>query len=88
MGLINADKLMEKYTHPNELIYTFSVMDDIKNAPIVDAVPVVRCEDCKYGFPCVSLETETSIHCKLMRTIMRNDSFCSYGKRKEKDFTR
>lgn len=27
----------------------FELREDVKNAPTVDAVPVVRCKDCKYG---------------------------------------
>ena len=45
-------------------------------APTVDAVPVVRCRECKYrdGTP-----GQPNIQCGQMH----DDDFCSYGERKE-----
>ena len=45
-------------------------------APTVDAVPVVRCRECKYrdGTP-----GQPNIQCGQMH----EDDFCSYGERKE-----
>ena len=47
----------------------------IENAPTVDAVPVVRCKECKYWDrgDCYRLE------------LSRPDDFCSYGERRERD---
>ncbi len=46
----------------------------IRDQPIVDAVPVVRCKDCKYrdGAP-----GQPNILCYQMH----DDDFCSYGER-------
>ena len=55
----------------------------IKNMPkgiIVDAVPVVRCKDCKW------LYSEMGNYCcRSHRGLVRicENSFCSYGERKE-----
>jgi hypothetical protein len=48
----------------------------LHDMPIVDAVPVVRCKDCKYrdGTP-----GQPNILC----AQMHEDDFCSYGERKE-----
>ena len=50
----------------------------IKTAPTVDAVPVVRCRDCKY-------HEDTHVtgfeHCCLYDLTMRYNDFCSYGRR-------
>ena len=48
----------------------------LKKQPTVDAVPVVRCRECKYrdGTP-----GQPNILCGQMH----EDDFCSYGKRKE-----
>ena len=48
----------------------------IEQAPTVDAVPVVRCRECKYrdGTP-----GQPNIQCGQMH----EDDFCSYGERKE-----
>lgn len=68
MRLIDADELMRKY-------HRTTVWDswlEINNAPTVDAVPVVRCKDCKYWDygDCYRLE------------LSRPDDFCSYGERR------
>ena len=51
---------------------------DIKNAPTVDAVEVLRCWKCKY-------HEDTHVtgfeHCCLYGLTMRYNDFCSYGKR-------
>ena len=60
---------------------------DIKNAPTVDAVPVIRCRECKHHYweqePCHG----KSVHyCKLphMRGVeVFKEFFCYYGERKE-----
>lgn len=48
--------------------------EQIKSMPTIDAVPVVRCEDCKYWDygACYRLE------------LSRPDDFCSYGELREK----
>ena len=50
-------------------------MKHIDNAPTIDAVPVVRCRECKYrdGTP-----GQPNILCGQMH----EDDFCSYGERK------
>ena len=53
---------------------------DIKSAPTVDAVPVVRCKDCKW------LYSEMGNYCcRSHRGLVRicENSFCSYGERKD-----
>ena len=57
------------------------LISDIKNAPTVDAVEVVRCWECKHCDP-------ENYHCDHpMGTVAplrrEPDDFCSYGKRKE-----
>ena len=55
----------------------------LNSAPIIDAVPVVRCKDCKYGevddtdFPAQYL-------CKHNGADWNDENhFCSYGEQKE-----
>ena len=54
----------------------------LKKQKTVDAVPVVRCRDCKY-------HKDTSVrenkHCSLTGNPVEYDDFCSYGERKEGD---
>ena len=74
MRLIDADKL------PLDIM-----PEDVDNAPTIDAVPVVRCRECKYQDERIRriefigrnpvLEQNTYEYHPL--------SFCSYGQRKE-----
>ena len=51
----------------------------IADTPTVDAVPVVRCKDCKHHYDC-------GVHfCNRLGMDCPDDSdfFCSYGERKE-----
>lgn len=63
----------------------------MEDAPAVDAVPVVRCKECKRCF-----ETRTKRNKQLVRLCMRKggdgvhvnaDDFCSYGKRRKANET-
>ena len=55
-----------------------AVKSILHSAKPVDAVPVVRCRDCKY-------HEDTHVtgfeHCCLYDLTMRHNDFCSYGKR-------
>ena len=52
------------------------IIDLINNQPTVDAIPVVRCKDCKYHD-----EGENCIYCWALEMKCPNDSefFCKYG---------
>ena len=54
------------------------IIDLINNQPTVDAVPVVRCKDCKYHG-----EGENYIYCCALQTKSPDDAefFCKYGDR-------
>nr|DAH89790.1 MAG TPA: hypothetical protein [Caudoviricetes sp.] len=77
MRLVDTDKIRWK-SYPNDYGETnddYVEKCDIDNMPTVDAVPVVRCKDCKYrdGTP-----GQPNIQCG----NMHDDDFCSYGERK------
>ena len=59
--------------------YAKSFIDD---APTIDAVPVVRCRECKYHKDTSVTEYE---HCCLIGQTVRYDDFCSHGERKGGD---
>lgn len=75
MGLIDADKLERQEYWGNERCFDYVDADDIDNAPTVDAVPVVRCKDCKHEFG------GSCIICGFQKR--KPDDFCSYGERKD-----
>ena len=74
MRLIDADAIKANYiitsTTTNSLCHLYVSIEDISNAPTVDAVEVVRCKDCKW-YKCDGCFFSTS-------EVEEND-FCSYG---------
>lgn len=63
---------------------------EILSAPTIDAVPVVRCKDCKYLSHLhngMSLEIFEYL-CSLTSREVNLDDFCSYGERRESDNAR
>ena len=61
--------------------YAKSFIDD---APTIDAVPVVRCKDCKHydmGV-CLKIYSDGNTHPEAWQS-RKSEDFCSYGERKE-----
>ena len=91
--LIDYYYLAEKIECPGEpLVYWY----DIEAAPTVDAVPVVRCRECKYwGDEDGKLQDSDGVlfaRCKIHNYLLdgrhtgwcpKENDFCSYGERKE-----
>lgn len=76
MRLIDVDKLERQEYWGNERCFDYVDAEDIDNAPTVDAVPVVRCKDCKHydiGGSCIICGFQSR----------KPDDFCSYGERKD-----
>lgn len=48
MRLIDADALEYGSASTGEYVFEYVPKYQIDNAPTIDAVPVVRCKDCKY----------------------------------------
>ena len=86
--LIDADRALEivrdqGIAHPNAYHLTNYATLILREAPTVDAVPVVRCRECNHCDP-------ENYHCDHpMGTAAplrrKPDDFCSYGERKEGD---
>lgn len=49
----------------------------LNHAPTVDAVPVIRCKDCKW------YEFDRKMHCGLPHGVRSKDDYCSDAERKE-----
>lgn len=84
MRLIDTDTAKRTYTA--DLFDTeedFERVNDIFDyAPTIDAVPVVRCKDCKY----MEITEETGgRYCHVWGFFngAGDDGFCNYGKRKD-----
>lgn len=62
----------------------------VKNAPAIDAVPVVRCRECKYAYinsfsaaSGVALCSHWTNKAAGAQMVVQQYDFCSYGRRKE-----
>lgn len=81
MRLIDADALL-KHKSDHETISTHLIW----NAPTVDAVPVIRCKDCKWYDMTDSSGTVEPIgyRCKKVNRLWREpDDFCKGAERKD-----
>lgn len=67
MRLIDADKLSARLSRNATPYFT---VPDIENAPTIDAVPVVRCKDCRYF---------KMYKCRM--GYSNYNDFCSYGEK-------
>ena len=89
MRLIDADRALEVVrdqgiAHPSAYHLTNYATLILREAPTIDAVPVVRCRDCKHAWihPCGYVYCHRDGRNAYEMTF-NLDSFCSYGERKE-----
>ncbi len=87
--LIDANKLSEAFDEEGADVYSdygdgcdwgFSyklVHGLIARAPVVDAVPVVRCKDCFYY--ALWPDGRSMNYCDKHKCVMRDNDFCSHG---------
>lgn len=61
-----------------------SIIQVIKHQPTIDAVPVVRCKNCKY-YTTEDFDGDILCGCKLYCAMLdiTPDGFCSYGERRD-----
>ena len=98
MRLIDADMadVAIIYDKSNELTQVSAIREYIKRQkafldkfPTIDAVPVVRCRECKYWKPTGSKagnsfsDMEYIGGCEFTNYCRRESDFCSYGEREE-----
>ena len=88
MRLIDADALIQKRSHAKAYAPEMYVIGQgyVMDAPTIDAVPVVRCRECKSHGTLKSGE----LFCGKIKTgiygyyhTVKADDYCSYGERKE-----
>ena len=87
MSLINREALLsyaDLWASCGEHYTAEDVIMMIKTAPTVDAVPVVRCRECKH-YATADFDGNILCGCTLHSAMVdiTPDSFCSYGERKE-----
>jgi hypothetical protein len=81
MRLIDADKLERQEYWGNERCFDYVDAEDIDNAPTVDAVPVVRCKDCKHSWE--DIGGLTCSHGVCVDCVVLGDFYCANGERKK-----
>ena len=85
MRLIDADVLMKAFyksiddavLHGGKIV---PFQDIIQNAPTIDAVPVVRCRDCRWW---TKQEKSIQGRCALTGTYPTGGWYCGNGERKD-----
>lgn len=78
MRLVNLDAVIDCL----ELEWGYEGMrEDLYSLPAVDAVPVVRCKDCKHSYE--DIGGRTCSHGVCVDCIVPDDFCCAYGKREE-----
>ena len=95
MRLIDVDELIDfidmgHLRNPLESCFSErDVVDMLESRLTVDAVPVVRCRECKHWKPSGSKagnsfsDMEYIGGCEFTKYCRRESDFCSYGERKE-----
>lgn len=81
LRLTDADKLEKQEYWGNERCFDYVDAEDIDNAPTVDAVPVVRCKDCKHSWE--DLGGLTCSHGVCVDCVVLGDFYCANGERKK-----
>ena len=85
MRLIDADakELKQRININFGAVTRFTIKSILKDAPTIDAVPVVRCKDCKRSAWRQSPFGIRTFACELLCADIKPDDFCSYGERKD-----
>ena len=83
MRLIDMDALIERmatvYTDTDQRAHYTEIMRAIREQPTVDAVPVVRCCECKWHYP----EYTGELMCTNCPKGQEETFFCAGGMRKD-----
>lgn len=86
MRLIDADEMRQDWLEngQNEYVYdTNAVLVSIDTRPTIDAVPVVRCRECKRWMKDVPGCTDFVGRCALANYMIGATGYCLYGERKD-----
>ena len=84
MGLIDADAVLRHKRKMSGADFSGEFWDeavlayDIKNAPTVDAVEVVRCKDCIH-----SSDVLYRTYCGYLDCVVQPEFYCADGERKD-----
>lgn len=77
--LIDADAFLKEYCEPYPHIYK-AMKTAFEHAPTIDAVPVIRCEDCRHAQK--SVFKEKFKRCDYTMHLVSVADFCSWAERR------
>ena len=85
MKLIDAEKLAERFVS-KQYYSAEAITEKIKTAEVIDALKIVRCEDCRHWNPENAEEGDTSGHCRNNYCACQNQQtdmmwFCADGEK-------
>ena len=86
MRLIDADRALEivrdqGIAHPNAYHLTNYATLIVREAPTIEADPVVRCRDCKHWLKDVPGCTDFVGRCEIANYMVGATGYCVYGER-------
>lgn len=89
MRLIDADALKTRKSINSANYNSIETIQEwIDNAPTIDAVPVVRCGECKYYAESKVIKGDMVCKYRLWNTYYTEaDRFCYYGERRDDEHT-
>ena len=89
MRLIDADELT--FDRLTDSICQGQAEDVVAEAPTIDAVPVVRCGECKYYFPYKNYDGRIlGYHCQApnqQTDFLEPTHYCGFGERRTDEHT-
>ena len=85
--LIDADALSKRLealwnVHDDQDFANKDVWQELENAPSIDAVPVVRCKDCKQCRKTILFGHFATV-CDYWIKLTDDDGYCNHAERKE-----
>jgi len=81
MRLIDADALFAEAMADGA--YGYVDAKQIADAPTIDAVPVVRCKNCKWWVDLDQKNRYTDCYCHMVECSTDPDWYCAYGRWKD-----
>lgn len=89
MRPIDADAMIRRFHDSptfemSEFLRTLAI-DFVKEAPTIDAVPVVRCRECIHWVGDFPGATKYVKRCEWAGYMVGENGYCVYGERKEAD---
>lgn len=80
--LIDADALKAEFAgRPPDWYSTGTILRSIDSAPTIDAVPVVRCRECRHWSE--HPEGYLGVCSFISRNFVMENGYCAWGERKE-----